>query len=91
MKTPSETIIQYQVQAEASVFDLWAQVYDIQPNPLLTLEERKVTPLLPSVSGHDISWMLAVVPAAGLLGWSYLSQLRSQALTAQRRCSAAPA
>jgi cytosine/adenosine deaminase-related metal-dependent hydrolase/ubiquinone/menaquinone biosynthesis C-methylase UbiE len=54
MKTPSETIIQYQVQAEATVFDLWAQVYDLQANPLLALEERKVTPLLPSVSGHNI-------------------------------------
>ena len=43
MKTLTETISQHQVQAEVNVFDLWAQVYDIQPNPLLTLEERKVT------------------------------------------------
>ena len=54
MKTLTETISQHQVQAEVNVFDLWAQVYDIQPNPLLTLEERKVTPLLPSVSGQNI-------------------------------------
>ena len=54
MKTLSETISQARVHAEVNVFDRWAQVYDIQPNPLLTLEERKVTPLIPSVSGLDI-------------------------------------
>jgi cytosine/adenosine deaminase-related metal-dependent hydrolase/ubiquinone/menaquinone biosynthesis C-methylase UbiE len=54
MKTLSEAINQAQVQSEVNVFDCWAQVYDIQPNPLLMLEERKVAPLLPSVSGLDI-------------------------------------
>ncbi len=54
MKTLSETENQTRIHAEVNVFDRWSQVYDIQPNPLLTLEERKVTPLLPSVSGLDI-------------------------------------
>lgn len=32
-------------------FDLWAPVYDAQPNPLLALEERVMTPLLPESLG----------------------------------------
>jgi ubiquinone/menaquinone biosynthesis C-methylase UbiE len=36
------------------VFDLWAQVYDSQPNPLLALEEREAMSLLPSMEGCDV-------------------------------------
>ena len=42
------------VQPDYHIFDLWAQVYDAQSNPLLMLEERCVTPLLPPLSGQDI-------------------------------------
>ncbi|MCU1322816.1 MAG: putative methyltransferase [Acidobacteriaceae bacterium] len=35
-------------------FDLWAEVYDTQINPLLHLEERHLSALLPSVQGSDI-------------------------------------
>jgi cytosine/adenosine deaminase-related metal-dependent hydrolase/ubiquinone/menaquinone biosynthesis C-methylase UbiE len=41
-------------QPESRVFDLWAQVYDAQSNPLLMLEERCVTPLLPPLGGEDV-------------------------------------
>ncbi|HTF62527.1 MAG TPA: methyltransferase domain-containing protein [Edaphobacter sp.] len=41
-------------QADASVFDLWAQVYDAQSNPLLLLEERCAMPLLPPLRGKDV-------------------------------------
>ena len=37
-----------------SVFDRWAAVYDEQPNPLLALEERYLTPLLPALAGLDV-------------------------------------
>jgi cytosine/adenosine deaminase-related metal-dependent hydrolase/ubiquinone/menaquinone biosynthesis C-methylase UbiE len=42
------------VQPDSYVFDLWAQVYDTQSNPLLMLEERSVMPLLPPLSGEDV-------------------------------------
>jgi ubiquinone/menaquinone biosynthesis C-methylase UbiE/cytosine/adenosine deaminase-related metal-dependent hydrolase len=35
-------------------FDGWAEVYDSQPNPLLALEQRVLTPLLPPVRGLDV-------------------------------------
>ena len=38
----------------SDVFDTWAQVYDEQPNPLLALEQRFLTRMLPDVSGLDI-------------------------------------
>ena len=38
----------------SDVFDTWAQVYDEQPNPLLSLEQRFLTRMLPDVSGLDI-------------------------------------
>src|SRR5271168_388074 len=41
-------------QPDSRVFDLWAQVYDIQANPLLMLEERRVMPLLPPLSDEDV-------------------------------------
>jgi cytosine/adenosine deaminase-related metal-dependent hydrolase/ubiquinone/menaquinone biosynthesis C-methylase UbiE len=37
-----------------TLFDLWAEVYDTQPNPLLQLEERTLDALLPSIQGADI-------------------------------------
>jgi len=33
---------------------LWAPTYDHAPNPILSLEERCVTPLLPSMAGMDV-------------------------------------
>jgi cytosine/adenosine deaminase-related metal-dependent hydrolase/ubiquinone/menaquinone biosynthesis C-methylase UbiE len=41
-------------QQDARVFDRWAQVYDAQQNPLLSLEVRKATPLLPLISDADV-------------------------------------
>jgi cytosine/adenosine deaminase-related metal-dependent hydrolase/ubiquinone/menaquinone biosynthesis C-methylase UbiE len=38
----------------SGVFDIWAQVYDEQPNPLLALEQRFLNRLLPDVSGLDV-------------------------------------
>jgi cytosine/adenosine deaminase-related metal-dependent hydrolase/ubiquinone/menaquinone biosynthesis C-methylase UbiE len=38
----------------ARVFDRWAQVYDAQANPLLSLEMRKAVPLLPLISGAHV-------------------------------------
>jgi cytosine/adenosine deaminase-related metal-dependent hydrolase/ubiquinone/menaquinone biosynthesis C-methylase UbiE len=35
-------------------FDTWAQVYDEQPNPLLMLEQRFLSQILPDVSGLDV-------------------------------------
>jgi hypothetical protein len=36
------------------VFDSWADVYDSQPNPLLSLEQRLLGPMLMDVRGLDI-------------------------------------
>jgi cytosine/adenosine deaminase-related metal-dependent hydrolase/ubiquinone/menaquinone biosynthesis C-methylase UbiE len=41
-------------ESDSSVFDLWAQVYDSQLNPLLMLEERELAPLLPSLESCDV-------------------------------------
>jgi ubiquinone/menaquinone biosynthesis C-methylase UbiE/cytosine/adenosine deaminase-related metal-dependent hydrolase len=38
----------------AAAFDAWAEVYDTQPNPLLSLEQRVLIPLLPEIRGVDI-------------------------------------
>src|ERR1700692_3205411 len=38
----------------SDVFDIWAQVYDEQPNPLLALEQRFLTRMLPDVGGLDV-------------------------------------
>ncbi len=54
MKTRSRAAATSPVQPDSYVFDLWAQVYDTRPNPLLMLEERSVTPLLPPLSGGDV-------------------------------------
>jgi cytosine/adenosine deaminase-related metal-dependent hydrolase/ubiquinone/menaquinone biosynthesis C-methylase UbiE len=42
------------IAAPSDVFDMWAQVYDEQPNPLLTLEQRFLTRMLPEVGGLDV-------------------------------------
>jgi ubiquinone/menaquinone biosynthesis C-methylase UbiE len=38
----------------AAAFAAWASIYDTQANPLLVLEERFLTQLLPDVNGKDI-------------------------------------
>jgi cytosine/adenosine deaminase-related metal-dependent hydrolase/ubiquinone/menaquinone biosynthesis C-methylase UbiE len=40
--------------SSSDVFDIWAQVYDEQPNPLLALEQRFLSQMLPDVSGLDV-------------------------------------
>ncbi len=35
-------------------YELWAPAYDRDPNPLLALEERQLTPLLPDPRGKDV-------------------------------------
>jgi cytosine/adenosine deaminase-related metal-dependent hydrolase/ubiquinone/menaquinone biosynthesis C-methylase UbiE len=38
----------------SDVFNIWAQVYDEQPNPLLALEQRFLNRMLPDVGGLDV-------------------------------------
>jgi cytosine/adenosine deaminase-related metal-dependent hydrolase/ubiquinone/menaquinone biosynthesis C-methylase UbiE len=38
----------------ATAFDLWAQVYDEQPNPLLQLEHRYLAKMLPAIHSLDV-------------------------------------
>src|SRR5260370_3802776 len=38
----------------SDVFNIWAQVYDEQPNPLLALEQRFLSRMLPDVTGLDL-------------------------------------
>ena len=38
----------------SDVFNVWAQVYDEQPNPLLALEQRFLSRMLPDVGGLDV-------------------------------------
>jgi ubiquinone/menaquinone biosynthesis C-methylase UbiE/cytosine/adenosine deaminase-related metal-dependent hydrolase len=62
----------------SDVFDTWAQVYDEQPNPLLTLEQRFLSRLLPDVNGLHVldagcgtgRWLQALAPhqPASLVG-----------------------
>src|SRR5512146_2617972 len=35
-------------------YALWSQVYDEQPNPMLSLEERVLTALLPPIEGKHV-------------------------------------
>ncbi len=35
-------------------FALWSQAYDSSPNPMLSLEERFLSPLLPALHGEDV-------------------------------------
>ena len=43
-----------QLAASRGAFAMWSQVYDHQANPLLSLEERFLSELLPPVSGLDV-------------------------------------
>jgi cytosine/adenosine deaminase-related metal-dependent hydrolase/ubiquinone/menaquinone biosynthesis C-methylase UbiE len=38
----------------SDVFDIWAQVYDEQPNPLLALEQRFLNRMLPDIGSLDV-------------------------------------
>jgi cytosine/adenosine deaminase-related metal-dependent hydrolase/ubiquinone/menaquinone biosynthesis C-methylase UbiE len=38
----------------SDLFDIWAQVYDEQANPLLTLEQRFLSRMLPDIGGLDV-------------------------------------
>src|SRR5271156_5185176 len=42
------------VSLPQELFDSWAEVYDAQPNPLLSLEQRLLGPMLADVRGLDI-------------------------------------
>ncbi len=54
MSQQANTAVIYPSESESSVFDLWAQVYDSQLNPLLMLEERTAASLLPRLAGSDV-------------------------------------
>ena len=40
--------------ATLTPFDDWAEVYDTQPNPMLQLEQRTLSPIMPSIKGLDV-------------------------------------
>jgi cytosine/adenosine deaminase-related metal-dependent hydrolase/ubiquinone/menaquinone biosynthesis C-methylase UbiE len=40
--------------SSSDLFDIWAQVYDELPNPLLALEQRFLSRMLPDVGGLDV-------------------------------------
>jgi ubiquinone/menaquinone biosynthesis C-methylase UbiE len=75
----------------SDVFDTWAQVYDEQPNPLLTLEQRFLSRMLPDVSGLDVldagcgtgRWLQILAPhhPASLVGVDTSSQMLERAST----------
>lgn len=54
MTTRDKTRAVSLAEPDASVFNRWAPVYDVQSNPLLLLEERKAAPLLPSLRGANV-------------------------------------
>ena len=54
MSQQANAAVIYPSESENSVFDLWAQVYDSQLNPLLMLEEREAASLLPPIEGCDV-------------------------------------
>jgi cytosine/adenosine deaminase-related metal-dependent hydrolase/SAM-dependent methyltransferase len=70
-------------------YRLWSRVYDTQPNPLLTLEERFLEPLLPSVTGLDVvdlgcgtgRWLARLAPRnpASLVGVDFSAEMLEQA------------
>src|SRR6201997_4311753 len=73
----------------SDVFNIWAQVYDEQPNPLLTLEQRFLSQMLPDVRGLDVldagcgtgRWLqlLAAQHPASLLGVDTSPQMLQRA------------
>jgi cytosine/adenosine deaminase-related metal-dependent hydrolase/ubiquinone/menaquinone biosynthesis C-methylase UbiE len=42
------------ISSQSEDFDTWAKVYDQQPNPLLTLEERFLGRMLPNIRGCNV-------------------------------------
>jgi cytosine/adenosine deaminase-related metal-dependent hydrolase/ubiquinone/menaquinone biosynthesis C-methylase UbiE len=54
VKTQGGATVVCPAQPDTGVFSRWAQVYDAQANPLLLLEERRATPLLPTVRGGNV-------------------------------------
>ncbi len=54
MSTLTEDARETKRPATASTFDLWAEVYDTQLNPFLSLEERVVSALLPDLKDLDV-------------------------------------
>jgi cytosine/adenosine deaminase-related metal-dependent hydrolase/ubiquinone/menaquinone biosynthesis C-methylase UbiE len=75
--------------APSDVFDAWAQVYDEQPNPLLTLEQRFLSRMLPDVNGLDVldagcgtgRWLQLLAPhrPASLVGVDTSTQMLQRA------------
>jgi cytosine/adenosine deaminase-related metal-dependent hydrolase/ubiquinone/menaquinone biosynthesis C-methylase UbiE len=75
--------------APSDVFDTWAQVYDEQPNPLLTLEQRFLSQMIPDVHSLDVldagcgtgRWLqlLAVQRPASLVGVDTSPQMLQRA------------
>jgi cytosine/adenosine deaminase-related metal-dependent hydrolase/ubiquinone/menaquinone biosynthesis C-methylase UbiE len=79
---PSQTKARKSVTAAAlssfDVFDTWAQVYDEQPNPLLLLEQRFLSQMLPDINGLHVldagcgtgRWLQFLAPrgASSLIG-----------------------
>ena len=75
----------------SDVFDIWAQVYDEQPNPLLALEHRFLRHLLPEVAGLDVldagcgtgRWLQLLAPhhPASLVGVDASPQMLQRAAT----------
>lgn len=54
MSTLTEEASTTKRTATPSTFDLWAEVYDAQSNPFLSLEERILSALLPQLHGLDV-------------------------------------
>jgi len=54
MSRQNQVAVSCPPEAGREVFDLWAQVYDAQSNPLLMLEERHVMPLFLPLNGRDV-------------------------------------
>ena len=40
--------------SSSDLFNIWAKVYDEQPNPLLALEQRFLSRMLPDIAGLDV-------------------------------------
>jgi cytosine/adenosine deaminase-related metal-dependent hydrolase/ubiquinone/menaquinone biosynthesis C-methylase UbiE len=54
MVANSDSLTRLQLAASREAFNLWSRVYDHQANPLLLLEERFLSELLPPVKGLDV-------------------------------------
>ena len=54
MSTLTEEASTTKCAATPSTFDLWAEVYDVQNNPFLSLEKRILSMLLPELHGLDV-------------------------------------